>query len=178
MKNYATILLSFMLFSTACKKDSNPMEPLNVTGTTAGGAGNFGGHAPLQFRYSGADYSQAISIADANSMIQSYLTSIDYPNNDSDLRSLTFDADTLRAYLNDTSHGRIVTLKLMLAHTPAYAQSSYGKPAGLKANAMTLVMVGLDENERYIYNRDNRVYEHFSPCPTQCTGVNSALIAN
>jgi hypothetical protein len=175
MKNYATILMSIILFSSACKKDSNPTEPLNVSGTSSGGAGNYGGRPSLQFRYSGADYSQAISIADANSIIQSYLTSIDYPNNDSDLRSLTFDADTLRSYLNDTSHGRIVTLKFMLAHTSAYAQNSYGKPAGLKANAMTLVIVGLDENDRYIYNRDNMVYEHFYPCPTECTNSSAIL---
>lgn len=175
MKNYATILMSLMLFSTACKKDSNPTEPLNVSGTSSGGAGNYGGRPSLQFRYSGADYSQAISIADANSMIQSYLTSIDYPNNDSDLRSLTFDADTLRSYLNDTTHGRIVTLKLMLAHTPAYMQNSYGKPAGLKAGAITLVIVGLDENDRYIYNRDNKVYDHGHPCPSLCDNAGPVL---
>ncbi len=78
-------------------------------------------------RYSGLDYSQAISISEANQMIGSYLSSINYAANDTTLRSLSFDADTLRSYLNDTSHGKIVTLKFMLAHTPNYLASGGGQ---------------------------------------------------
>lgn len=108
-------------------------------------------------------------------MIQSYLTSINYPDNDSSLRSLTFDADSLRSYLNDTTHGRIVTIKFMLAHNKDYATNYYGKPAGLNGNAITMVLVGLDDNNNYIYNRNNKVYDHLNPCPYNC-GNESVLL--
>ncbi len=104
-------------------------------------------------------------------MIGSYLSSINYAENDTTLRSLTFDADTLRAYLNDTSHGKIVTLKFMLAHTPNYlANGNFGINAGLHAAAITLVVVGLDEQNNYVYNRNNQVYDYMNPCPTTCLG--------
>ena len=110
-------------------------------------------------------------------MISSYLTSINYPSNTETLRSLTFDADSLRAYLNDSSNGKIVTLKFMLAHQTNYTKNHYGTNAGMRADAITLVLVGLDEDDNYIYSRGNKVYEHFSPCPTNCDNV-SPLLSN
>lgn len=125
-------------------------------------------------RYAGTDYSQAIKIDTANRMIASYLSSINYPSNDSSLRSLTFDADTLRAYLNDS---RIVTLKFMLAHQPGYMNGGrYGLNCGMKASALTVVIVGMDENDRYIYNNRSMVYEHAMPCPNSCSGLSSSLL--
>lgn len=125
-------------------------------------------------RYSGSDYSQAIKIDSANQMIASYLASINYPGNDTALRSLTFDADTLRSYLADN---RIVTLKFMLAHRPEYINAGkYGMYAGMKSSALTVVIVGLDENDHYIYNDRNMVYEHAFPCPANCPGSSSALL--
>lgn len=171
MKNFALFSLATMLFITACTKDHEKPTPettntQTVTATVGSGA---------KFKTSTEDYSQPIAITEANRMIQSYLTSINYPNNESDLRSLTFDADTLRAYLNDTSRGKIKTLKLMVAHQPAYASSSYGMNAGMRADAITLVIVGLDENDKYIYNARDMVYDHFLPCPSTCNESGTLL---
>ena len=128
-----------------------------------------------KFRFSGSDYSQTISIETANEMINSYLTSIDYENSPYGLRSFVFDADTLRSYLSDTTHGKIVTLKFMLAHQEGYInEGNYGVDAGLDGRAMTFVIVGLDEDDQYIYTRDNEVYDRIKPCPAYCdnSGVN------
>ena len=124
-------------------------------------------------RYTGSN-SQPISISDANYMLQSFLTSINYPENQTTLISLAFDADTLRSYLNNSD---IVTLKFMLAHKPDYAENSYGVDAGLDYRAMTLVLVGLDENDNYIYNQQNMVYDQMVNCPNHCSS-SATLIQN
>jgi hypothetical protein len=172
MKNFALFSLATILFISACSKDSDNYTP--VAGNQAQLIQQNPTYTGVKFRYSGADYSQPIPIDDANNMIQSYLTSINYPNNQTDLRSLTFDADTLRAYLAD---GRIKTLKFMLAHQPGYAATNYGMNAGMKANAITMVIVGLNESEQYIYNGNDMVYEHFRPCPDHCS-ASGALLTN
>lgn len=92
------------------------------------------------------------------------------------MRSLTFDADTLRTYLADTS---IKTLKFMLAHRPAWAMntSTWGQWAGTRPSAMTLVIVGLSQNDQYILNNRGQVFEHCLPCPQDCPNASvSALI--
>jgi len=125
-------------------------------------------------RYSGSDYSQAISIDSANRMILSYLTSIDYATNNTRLRSFTYDADTLRSYL---ANNNIKTLKFMLAHTAGYMNSGgYGKDANNQAGSVTFVIVGLDENDNYIYNNREMVYDNTRPCPTNCDGVSPLLL--
>jgi hypothetical protein len=166
-----TILISFLclLAFSACKKENQEIQ--TATQQTA----NTPPFNPL-FRYAGEDYSQAVTIDFANNLIQSYLTSINYPNNDSTIRSFTFDADSLRTYLNDTTHGKIATLKFMFAHQPSYvADGNYGKNAKFKGSAMTMVVVGLDEDDRYVYTKNNRVYEHMRPCPNYCNVSGSTL---
>ena len=172
MKNFALFSLATILLISACSKDSDNFTPATpIQGPAPQGNPTYTG---IKFRYSGADYSQPIPIDEANNMIQSYLTSINYPDNQTDLRSLTFDADTLRAYLAD---GRIKTVKFMLAHQPSYAATSYGVNAGMRANAITMVIVGLDETDKYIYNDNDMVYDHFAPCPTNCS-VSGATLTN
>jgi hypothetical protein len=124
----------------------------------------FNGHTVA--RMAGPGYSQSIPLDEANRMIQSYLTSVNYPSVDNSLRALTFDADTLRKYLSDP---KIVTIKFVLAHQPAYINSgNFGKPANMNPQAMTMVIVGLNDNNGYVLNQDNGVYEHMNPCPTYC----------
>jgi hypothetical protein len=164
------ILISF-LFAIAlgsCKKEN---QEIQTTTQQTNATPPFSS----MYRYVGEDYSQAVTISFANNLIQSYLTSINYPNNDSTLRSMTFDADSLRTYLNDTTHGRIATLKFMFAHQPSYAQNNYGKNAKFKGSAMTMVIVGLDEDDHYIYTKNNRVYEHVRPCPALCDNSGATL---
>lgn len=170
MKNCTFILLGILLFFGACSKENSTTTPVTQTTPIPGN----GGTRP-EMRFSGENYSQAISVDQANLMIQSYLTSINYPTNNDEIRSFTFDADTLRNYLNDTTKGRIVTLKFMLAHKPTYAQSYFGIPSGMKPNAMTIVVVGMDEDDKYIYNHANQVYDHFNPCPDYCDKAGALL---
>jgi hypothetical protein len=56
-------------------------------------------------------------------MLESYLSSVGYPSVDTAIRSLSFDADTLRAYLQNPN---IVTLKFMVAHQPDYINGGHG----------------------------------------------------
>ncbi|MBS1689379.1 MAG: hypothetical protein JSS96_11685 [Bacteroidetes bacterium] len=105
----------------------------------------------------------------ANRMIQSYLTSINYQQNDTDLRCLIVNADSLRKYLNDTSRGRITNVKLILAHTLAYVNAGgYGINAGYQTGAVTIIIAGYDQNNNYIYANSNMVLDHLSPCPYAC----------
>jgi len=125
-------------------------------------------------RLAGPGYSQSIPIDTANKMIQSYLNSVHYPAQDTALRSLSFDADTLRAYLSDP---HIVTLKFMIAHQQAYTNTaaSYGTYAGLKPNAITLIIVGMDDDNGIVRNKSNGVFEHCLPCPTSCNSTSALL---
>jgi hypothetical protein len=144
------------LLSACSKKDAGTQVPVPAATPATGNA-----HA----RLSGPGYSQSISIEMANNMIQSYLTSVKYPYADTALRALSFDADTLRKYL---ANPNIVTLKFVVAHQPSYVQSSFGKYAGMDPSALTMIIVGLDENNNVIRNSANGVYEHFDPCPKSC----------
>lgn len=153
-----------------CRKESNDQPATAQAGAST--SPNHPGRSGLA-RVTGTHYSHAIKKDSANRMINSYLLSINASENDSTLRSLTFDADTMRSYLADS---RIVTLKFMLAHQPSYMNSGkYGVSCGLKAGSVTLVVVGLDENNGFIYNNRNMVYENMAPCPANCPTVSSLL---
>lgn len=111
----------------------------------------------------------------ANKMITSYLTSISYQNNDTDLRSFIIDADSLRKYLNDTSKGKITNVKLIFAHTLAYINAGgYGVNAGMQTGAITIIVAGYDANNNYIYANTNMVLDHMKPCPYSCPSGNAA----
>ena len=125
-------------------------------------------------RLTGDKYSQSISLDTANRMISSYLTSVNYPYQDTAIRSLSFDADTLRRYLMDS---RITTLKFVLAHQTAYANSDLkGKYSGMKPGVMTIIAVGVDDNNAVIRNTTGGVYEHALPCPNSCTVETDAYL--
>jgi hypothetical protein len=170
---FIAIALFSIYFILGCTKESGTVG--NMPAPQGSPVGNYGMYGHSNARYAGSDYSQSIPVTDANQMIQSYLTSVNYPAADTALRSLSFDADTLRAYLQNSN---IVTLKFMLAHQPAYASgtTTKGVYAGQNPNAMTLVVVGLNEQDQYVLNNRNGVYEHFIPCPNRCTGNGDAFI--
>lgn len=111
-------------------------------------------------------FSQWISITEANQMINSYLTSINASANDSDLHCLIFNADSLRAYLRDTS---IKEMKFMLAHTKEYIDAGkFGVKCGYQSGELTMVVAGFDRSGNYIYNNQNKVMDHAKPCPSYC----------
>jgi hypothetical protein len=165
---FPSLTLFSLLMIYACTKESGTVSnsPLPMPGSNS----VLGHHTA---RYSGSDYSQSIPVDSANALIGSYLTSVHYPNVDTALRSLTFDADTLRAYLMNSN---IVTLKFMIAHRPSYKASNNGNYAGMNPGALTVVIVGQDEADNYVLNDRGQVYDHTQPCPSHCSGGSNAFI--
>ncbi len=159
-------LLSIMCIYSCSKKNQGAVQPVAPTA----GQTPYTGYA---LRGTNDDYSASIPVDSANRMIGSYLTSIGYPGNDSSLRSLSFDADSMRAYLKNPN---VKTVKLMLAHQPAYINSRYGQFAGMNPQALTVVIVGVNSTGSYVKNAQNEVYEHCSPCPVHCDGNTDAYI--
>jgi len=119
----------------------------------------------------GGNYSKPISIDTANMMIGSYLDGINYTVNTHEIRSLGFDADVLRAYLNDTSHGVIKNVKFMFAHSLDYIHSGHkGQRPDTNSNALTMIIVGVDKDGNYVYTSGNMALDYAMPCPTDCFG--------
>ncbi len=119
-------------------------------------------------RIEAAGYSQSVPIDTANKMIGSYLSSVGYPYADTTIRSLAFNADTLRAYL---SNSNIKDVRFYLAHQITWLDAGlnrFGKNIGLAPGKLTLIVVGLDNNGNVVRNSANGVYEHAMPCPTNC----------
>lgn len=169
MKNNILAIAVFIgvLFYSCTKKSGTVSDTAIPAGAAAHGAQS-------NARFSGPHYSQSIPLDTANSMIGSYLSSINYPSVDTAIRSLSFDADTLRGYLQNSN---IVTLKFMIAHRPEYKALHYGQNAGMSPGALTVVVVGQDDADNYVLNTRNEVYEHMFPCPSYCTGsAGGALI--
>ncbi len=170
----SALVLTALLVS-ACKKDSETAATPVAVATP-----NTSSYNPVNFissknlaRYASEHYSQSISISAANEMISSYLSSIRFPAQDTAIRSFSFDADTLRNYLADTS---IKTIRFHMAHTPTQLQSAPGVYAGYNPQALTMIIVGYSENDVLIKNKQNGVYEHLYPCPHQCSGPATGLL--
>jgi len=173
MKRTLTAILATVVLGSmnACTK-----APASETDVRSASYSTTGQHGPTAMtRLTTPNNSQSIPLDTANLMLNSYLTSVGYPYVDTAVRSLSIDADTLRAYLQNNS---IVTVKFMLAHNTSYIQNGhYGENDGLNPSAMTMIMVGLDDYEQYVLNSRNEVYDHVSPCPHHCQpGVSEAYI--
>lgn len=110
-----------------------------------------------------------IPVDSANKMLGSYLNSIGYIDNDSTLRSLSFDADVLRSYLTANPGGlNITNIKVMFAHTLDYINEGHGGVnAGYRSGALTLVMAGYDSEGNYILF-NNAIVDNAIPCPVNC----------
>jgi hypothetical protein len=111
-----------------------------------------------------------VSQEEANDMIQGYLSGIDYPANDTSLRSLLYNADSLRSYLSDTS---IHQLKLMFAQDVSSDSHAAVSPACF-GPGLTIVMVGVDANGDYRLYRGTQALNHGVPCPKNCMVSGSA----
>lgn len=113
---------------------------------------------------------KAIPVDSANKMISSYLGSIDYQNNDTDLFSIVVDAATIRYYLDSMASGSTIRgFKFMLAHQLDYINSGYmGEPAGYRKNALTAVIAAYDEAGNYVFLAPGQVMDFNNPCPSDC----------
>jgi hypothetical protein len=178
MRKLSFVLLSLGLVFFACKKESNVSTAVNTPHSSPNQIKTHGitkEEARLVPDYSNT-ISSFISTAEANVMINSYLASINSSANDTDIRSFSINADTLRAYLADTT---VTHLKLMFAHTQNYANSgNYGVHAGYQSGAITIVIAAYNTGTgHYVYHNGN-VMDHCVPCPYTCpsgTAGNSTL---
>ncbi len=110
-----------------------------------------------------------ISAASADTLVKSYLTSIDYQSEDSNVRSFIIDANALRQYLTYGRGQQISHLKLMLAHSADHIRSGrFGQPCGYNGDALTVVLAGYGDDGNYIYAPGNRVMDYSMPCPENC----------
>jgi len=117
------------------------------------------------------NYSRMIPVDSANKMILSYLNSINYQTDDSKIRSLLYNADSLRKYLSDTS---IKNIKIMFAHSLDYINAGgQNNNCGYDAGALTIVLAGYNKNGNYV-TPNNSVLERGAPCPATCPTVGTA----
>lgn len=163
-KNAIITILFFLLVFTSCD------QPPNSTP-----ADSFFYSSDPTARDTNRLYSFPIHRDSANKMIQSYLTSIHPDINSDELKSLIFDAGLLRNYLNDTTHGKIMHLKMIFAHTPAYINSGhFGLRPDSNTSAITLVLAGYGADGNYIYYNEDYVMDFCQPCPRECPETGSA----
>jgi hypothetical protein len=173
MKNTCTTVIVVLLITfLGCTKESSYVSQAPQPATAGGTL--YGMYSHSTARLSGPNYSQSISLDTANKMIQSYLTGVGYPAVDTAIRALSFDADTLRAYL---ANPKIATVKFMFAQPTSYINAgNYGKRPALSPGAITLVIAGMDNDDHYVLNNRNGVYDNMIPCPAQCPGDASSII--
>ena len=151
MKNVLVFLLatSFCLLLASCTRSSgNPLRPTNTPTND-----------PV-----------FISKAQANRMIQSYLTSIKYPQQDLYLRAIAYNADSLRAYLKDTTIKRV---RFMLAHDMDYIRAGgEGKIPPPGVPGLTAVIAGVNKENKYVFHLIKQlVLDNGMPCPDNCDAL-------
>lgn len=112
----------------------------------------------------------------ANEMIQSYLDGINSTVNTNKTRAFVCNADSLRAYLSNSS---IKNVKLFLAHNMDWINGGYqGQQPGANDNALTIVIAGMDSLNNYVpidtlmtaQGMVKRVLDRLDPCPDDCAG--------
>ena len=107
-----------------------------------------------------------IPIDSANKMISSYLNSIQYQNNDTDVRSFIVDANALRCYLNSNAGKNVVNLKVFLAHNAEYSNSpDSNRNCGYSAKGLTLVITGFDSVGNYVIYPKGLCIDRSKPNP-------------
>jgi len=121
-------------------------------------------------------FSRFIPVDTANVMLTSYLSSINYANNDTDLQSLIVDVHQLRKYIDSMDGSDEIThIKLMFAHTLSYAKSAKsGVNAGYKNNALTVVIAAYNADGNYVLYQGNMVLDYTQPCPPICPSGNAS----
>lgn len=107
-----------------------------------------------------------IPIDSANKMISSYLNSIQYQNNDTDVRAFVVDANAIRCYLNSNAGKNVVNLKVFLAHNAEYANSlDSNKNCGYNVKGLTLVITGFDSLGNYVIYPNGVCIDHTEETP-------------
>lgn len=159
MKKIGLTMLSTIavLFCSSCKNQNDQMkhQPVCVRDT---------------LRSVSYAYPYVLPVDSANKMINSYLTSINYEYNDTDLQSLTFNAALIRYYLDSVAGSSdIQSLKIAFAHTLNYINAGHGNEyAGYKSGALTVIISAYKANGDYVYLPQLSVADNGAPCPSNC----------
>lgn len=113
--------------------------------------------------------SSFISVDSANKMLNSYLNSISYQTNDSDIRSMTFNAADLRRLLDSMQNSSTISeVQIKFAHKLKYINDGHGnQPAGYNKDALTLLLIGVNASGDYV-NQATSIINHGRPCPNTC----------
>lgn len=108
-----------------------------------------------------------ISRDTANKMINSYLNSINYSVNDTDVKSFIINVATLKNFLD--SEQNITQFKIFFAHTLRFINSGHANQyAGYSSNALTIIIAGVDSNGDYVYYPGTTVIDNSAHCPSNC----------
>lgn len=135
----------------ACQKDEKPTTTLATQNNNA---------PTIQ-----SGISSFIDSAAANVQIASYLSSIDTFNT-AQVKSFILDAASLRTYL---ANNAIEQIKIMIGHQSVVIGSSLPTPYQyLNTGSMSLVLVGVDNNNNYVYHNTNEVINRSRDCPINC----------
>lgn len=115
------------------------------------------------------EQSTFIPIDSANKMISSYINSIDYKHNDSDLVSVRVNAQDLRKMLDSMVGSETITeVQIKLAHKLSYINDGHAnQPAGYNKDALTFVLIGINAQGDYV-NASTAIMDHSIPCPENC----------
>lgn len=115
------------------------------------------------------EQSTFIPIDSANKMISSYINSIDYKHNDSDLISIRYNARDLRKMLDSMVGSETITeVQIKLAHTLNYINDGHAnQPAGYNKDALTFVLIGINAQGDYV-NASTATVDFGKPCPSHC----------
>jgi hypothetical protein len=133
------------------------------------GKGSNQGNQPCNVAAPASGDPAYIPVDSANKMISSYLNSIKYQTNDTDLKSLILDANALRSVLMDPRGQNISHLKVMFGHTLNYINAGgENQPCGYKSGALTIILAGYDNQGNYIYCPLGNILDNAMPCPAAC----------
>ena len=116
------------------------------------------------------EHAALVPVDSATKMVDSYLNSINFEQNDSDIRSISFSAKELRYYLDSLPESaNIQTVNIKLAHNLNYINNGgKNQPGGYNRSALTMIIVGVDLSGNYIFADGNKVIDRGTPCPTNC----------
>lgn len=152
--------LSSLLLLTACNKNENTQEHTTTSW----------GHTIMERDVGSSSHLVDASIA--NQLISSYLNSIDTITAYTPIKSFMVGVSELRELLFDTS---VTELKIFLAHHQDYLSNGNTDVfSGVDAQALTLVISGVNSTNDYVYLNTSNVINKIHGCPVNCRLTGSA----
>jgi hypothetical protein len=157
MKNSLWLLLALSVLAGCTASNANP-RPVNPA------------KQGLKTTGFGYGFPDVIPTDSANKMIGSYLNSIHYIGNDSEVEAFTLNASLLRMYLDSLAGSSAITgLKVFLGHRLSYINNgNANKNCGYNNNGLTLILAGYTSTGDYVYMNNNLVIDNSMACPTFC----------